>query len=310
MQLSHLFPSFEKLLHMRRKTIAVISWIAVGLLVPLVLLSLTVLVLRIGNFVPEGIDVIFLVPKELSYQAGDGTGVWTTDTQIELFAVSNQNSTGEVTARSDNGDKVIAPGTTGVYRFELKNPGNVALDCKCVLDATFASTAGNFALANFPFSVRLRDYNGNYVLGDENTWVNYSALTNTEHSLTLGKNAFATYDLEWKWDFEGDSDLLDTYFGTGAVQTDFVLTLNIATSAEVAAQAEGTGGISLGGKDPITGGHIDPIPFVILIGAIVAGMTAIVLIYMTHRKKLALGNLFMRLFSRKRRRNFPPKNDL
>ena len=290
-------------LRMRRRTVTAVTWIAVGVLLPLTILTLLVIVLRLGNFAIPGIDTIFIVPDEPSFSVGDGDGAWTTDTKIDLFSISQENGSGELTILSGDGDNIIAPGSTGMYRFELKNPGNVALHCDYLLGASF-NFSGENGFIRLPFSVRLRDMNGTYIIGSETEWVPYHQLSATEQTLTLGKNSYASYELEWRWDFEGNSDLIDTYYGTNAVKQDLVLTLSIATSAELAMKPDdlGVGDVLNPDEEPLTGGEFNPLPFVILGSAIVLCLTIIILIYISYRHKRGHFGVLYRISGGRRHR--------
>ena len=59
-----------------------------GILIILLVLSLLVTVgviaLKIGNTLPEGTDILFLVPKNPSYGTSDDQPEWTTDKKIDI----------------------------------------------------------------------------------------------------------------------------------------------------------------------------------------------------------------------------------
>ena len=289
--------------HMRRRAVTTFAWVTVCLLIPLIILSLIVVVLRLGNFAVLGVDTIFIVPDDPSFSITDTDGTWGTNNNIELFSISEKNGMGEVTVLSGEGDSIIAPGSTGLYRFELKNPGNVALDCDCLVGASFRFS-GNTENKEFPFSIRLRDNNGNYLLGSETEWLPYHQLTDDEHEITLGKNSYVAYELEWRWDFEGGDDDLDTYFGTSALNKDLILTLSIATNAQLAADpdAVGSGNVLDPTVEPVTGGNLDTTAFALLITAIVAIITVMIIAYISYRQKVKrIGSLYRLSLGRRRR---------
>ena len=98
-------------------------------------------------------------PKNPGFEAGDDKTVWGTNTQVEIFSVSYVNGEQIITVKSDNGDKVIAPGTENSYTFKLKNTGNVALDYTVEIDAYFTP-----ADITIPITGRLNRYDGKWVV--------------------------------------------------------------------------------------------------------------------------------------------------
>ena len=45
--------------------------------------------------------------------------IWGTETEVEIFKVSYEDGEGNITVKSDNGEKVVAPGTENSYTFKL-----------------------------------------------------------------------------------------------------------------------------------------------------------------------------------------------
>lgn len=93
--------------------------------------------------------------KNPDFEAGNDDNVWNTTTQVELLRVSYVNGEQVVTVKSENGDKVIAPGTENSYTFKLKNTGNVALDYTATLETKFSATN-----IEIPVTVRMNRYDG------------------------------------------------------------------------------------------------------------------------------------------------------
>lgn len=99
-------------------------------------------------------------PKNPGFEASDDQTVWSTDTRVEIFHISYVNGEQVVTVNSDNGEKVIAPGTENSYTFKLKNTGNVALDYTVEVDAYFTP-----ADISIPITGRLNRYDGVWIVG-------------------------------------------------------------------------------------------------------------------------------------------------
>ena len=95
---------------------------------PLTVITTAVVILRIGNFLPNEVDIFFLVPKEPEFTACDDKVVWENETDIEIFKSEYVNGHNEITVLSSDGNGIIAPGTENSYTFNLKNNGNIAID--------------------------------------------------------------------------------------------------------------------------------------------------------------------------------------
>lgn len=269
------------------KKLNVIIWVCVVILILLALVTTTVVTLRIGNFLPNEWDVIFLVPKQPSFEASDDKVVWTTDTQVDIFKAEYKNEKGDVTVLSGSGDSVFAPGSTVSYDFKLQNNGNMALDYNMLLDFGFLKEGTDFGLENSPMLVRMyKNDDGAYIIGGEDNWIPVSELDNYEDVGTLGINSYSAYTLELKWLFESGNDENDTWLGNLADGESVIFTLGITTNAELNEDPEAEGGIvdENGGVTQI-GGQIDTWPFIILLILLI--LTALGLIFgvFTKRKK-------------------------
>lgn len=165
--------------------------------------------------------------KKSAFEASDEQKVWSTDTKVEIFRVSYVNGEQVITVNSDNGDKLIAPGTENSYTFKLKNNGDVALDYTVKVDAYF--TPGDIEI---PITGRINRYDSKWIAGNEEKYVNISALNAAEDKATLGAGKYTYYTLDWIWPFESGNDELDTMLGNLAVGQDLVFTVVITTEAE------------------------------------------------------------------------------
>ena len=193
-----------------------------------------------ARFVP---DARFLTsPVMLHMQPGmevsDENTVWQGETKVEIFRMSYDNESGEVTVRSSRGDKVLAPGTGNVYEFALKNTDKLALDFTVSMEAYFSDPA----LA-IPVDVRVSDYAGNYLAGSADAMVDVLELNEVEQSSNINPGYVYPYTLEWEWPFESGDDAYDTMLGNMAVEEDLSLTIVIKTSASYAEDPKKPGGI-------------------------------------------------------------------
>ena len=161
-----------------------------------------------------------------SIQIADDKTVWDTNTKIELFKISYENGEQVITVKSDDGDKVIAPGTENTYTFKLKNTGDVALDYKVEIEA-YCTPAD----ITIPITGRICRYDGSWVVGGKESYVSAAELNKASDSATIGAGKFTYYTLDWLWPFESGDDELDTLLGSMAKDQDLSFTIVIKTTA-------------------------------------------------------------------------------
>lgn len=165
---------------------------------------------------------VALVP---GFEVYDENTLWGTETEIEIFKISYANGENVVTVHSDDSDKLLAPGTENEYTFWLKNTGNITAHYTMETEAYFSNS--EYAI---PVEVRMKDYSGNYLLGDDVSWDEVLRLNEISDTASLGPNSYASYTLEWQWPFESD-DEYDTLLGNLALEEDLTLTIVIRTIA-------------------------------------------------------------------------------
>ena len=219
------------------------AWIWIMLLVNIVLLLLLMLLgiiaLKVGNYLPEGTDIIFIVGKDPSVDEED---VWESGKEVTIFKTNYVNGEGETTVVSQDGTKLIAPGTQSTYKFTMYNNGNMAVVYETDLD--FVLTIGDEIQSEgvFPLKARLSTENGYYLIGDETEWVNVADATLSKHVSVLGARSYETFVLELLWEFDGGNDALDTMYGDASAEKGVKLTLGINTYAEEHIDPTATGG--------------------------------------------------------------------
>ena len=210
-----------------------------------------------------------LLTARPGFRVYDETTVWASQTDIEIFQISYENGSGQVTVNSQQGDKVLAPGTENTYRFTLENTGNVALDYELTMEAYFSHTD-----TPIPIRARVVDWQGNYLAGSETEKADVLELNSVRQTGTLSGRYVAPYTLEWEWPFE-QNDAYDTMLGNLAVEEDITLTVVIRTVASCNPDPDAPGG------NPQTG---DDTPIGLLVG-IMAGSAAALVILLLLRKK-------------------------
>ena len=117
------------------------QWVWIMLMVNIVfillLMTLGIIALRVGNYLPENTDILFIVGKNPSVDVGDAEHKrWESSKNVNIFRSSYSDGNGEPVVVSQDGTKVIAPGVTTVYRFSMYNNGNMAVVYETDLDFT------------------------------------------------------------------------------------------------------------------------------------------------------------------------------
>lgn len=168
------------------------------------------------------------------FRVADDNTVWNGNTQVEIFRVAYENGENQITVRSNEGDKVIAPGTENSYSFALENTADGPVEYSMTMKAYFSHE-------DYPIPVEVkvsRDTDKQYLLGSQTQFQDVLALNGVSDQGTLSRGNVMPYTISWQWPFEGD-DAYDTLLGTLAVEEDLTLTIVIETTASYAPGAEG-----------------------------------------------------------------------
>lgn len=171
------------------------------------------------------IEEVVNVPLDPEITVHDDVRTWETETKVDIFKIAYENGEALVTV-DGMGDKVIAPGTGNEYTFYLKNTGNVMLDYTLEIEAFFTPDT-----QPIPVEVRLKGYDGTYLLGAEDSWADVLELNQVKDEASISVNRYAYYTLEWQWPYESGDDTYDTLLGNLAVDEDLTLTIVIKTVA-------------------------------------------------------------------------------
>lgn len=171
------------------------------------------------------------------FETRDKTTVWKGRTDIDIFRFTYKNGSGQVTAASGNGEKIIAPGTSGTYSFALENTGKNGVIYEMTMEAYFSD-----GTHTIPVLARVRDGDGKYLAGSAKAAVDVLELNKVSDSGWLYPSYVMPYTLEWEWPFETD-DEYDTLLGDLAKDADITLTIVIHTSAYYSLETGETNGI-------------------------------------------------------------------
>ncbi len=163
--------------------------------------------------------------KKAAFTVRDGKQVWSTQTKVDIFQAEYKNAEGETTVQSEDGSKVIAPGSEGSYTFQLKNSGAYKADYKVWVEATLSDPA-----MNQPIQSRMSG-RGQWLLGGSQGWKQALDLNGVSQSGTLAAGKSADYTIYWQWPYEQGIDETDTSLGDQAVDRDLQYTITIHTMA-------------------------------------------------------------------------------
>ena len=142
--------------------------------------------------------------------------------KLELFSIAYSNAAGEITVEGMNGQKVVAPGTTVDYDVRLKNQDDV------IIDFVMAPNVEYFTSDAIPVQFKVMDTFGNYILGDEDTWVSAEEMNLLSHKGSIHPGEVYTYHVSWQWFFEDGADEYDTFLGNAE---DAGLTVGLTTQS-------------------------------------------------------------------------------
>lgn len=161
------------------------------------------------------------------FRVTDENIVWKGNTRVEIFRASYANGESQITVKSSDGDKLIAPGTENSYTFALENTADGPVEYAISMKAYFSSE--DYII---PVEAKVtRDTDKKYLLGSAVSYDDVLELNKVSDSGTLKKGYVMPYTLSWKWPFEGD-DAYDTLLGN--LEEDLTLTIVIETYAEYA----------------------------------------------------------------------------
>ena len=193
--------------------------------------------------------------------------------EIQVF-YAEYGKDGEITVKSDFGDKVVAPGTENSYNLYVRNVGKVPISY--ILEAESRITVDvNGQQTEIPIEASFYTPHGSYLLGGEESLENLGKLDGVKDSSGLSPEHQAKYTLCWSWPFDGD-DEFDTLLGNLAAE-DEELTVKVAFNVTAAYNP------NAGGGSPITGGSSNIGLWVALF--VISTFTLIILLFLRKREQ-------------------------
>lgn len=231
--------------------------VAIIVLCVLLLLSMGYLVVRLAVSLPHTDDTFVIKDEFDTVEVGDDEAIWSEDSEVTIFRTSEVDENGDIIVESNNGEKIIAPGMEGNYRFEIKNLGKFAVDTTTIVSAKL--TVNDEVFENAPIEVRFTNYKGESVT--EGGWINVNNLTEFYDELTIAKRSYIYFNLDWRWIYEGNNDELDTLLGDLSACNDVKFTVSIVASATRCGDKDADGGIPIG-EVSLDNGLLNIAPFI------------------------------------------------
>ena len=193
--------------------------------------------------------------------------------EIQVF-YAEYGKDGEITVKSDFGDKVVAPGTENSYNLYVRNVGKVPISY--ILEAESRITVDvNGQQTEIPIEASFYTPRSSYLLGGEDSLENLGKLDGVKDSSGLSPEHQAKYTLCWSWPFDGD-DEFDTLLGNLAAEGE-ELTVKVAFNVTAAYNP------NAGGGSPITGGASNIGLWVALF--VISTFTLIILLFLRKREQ-------------------------
>ena len=180
-------------------------------------------------------------PKPEAEIVGGKGGIY--HKEIQIFHAEYDNN-GELTVKSDFGDKVVAPGTENSYDIYVRNVGKDPISY--ILEAQSRITVEvNGEQTEIPIEASFYTPRDSYLLGGDDSLENLGKLDGVTDNGGLSPRNQSKYTLTWGWPFDGD-DEFDTLLGNLAAEGE-ELTVSVAFNVTASYDPNAAGGM------PITG---------------------------------------------------------
>ena len=211
----------------KKKTLAKVTklfWIALGILIFLLILSIVVLSARMYKYAKLAEDgrIINISADSVEH--------------FDIFSAEYRNNTGDIIVKSNNGDPVIAPGTGTEYTIRIRNEDDVAVDY------TFKPKVEYIGDAKLPIEIRLISPEEYYLIGSAKEWGTFDDFNKLELTSTLPKGEVDEYEFQWRWVFERGEDAADTALGN-APSGSVGISVGMELHSEANLSAEANGGL-------------------------------------------------------------------
>ncbi len=178
-------------------------FIIIIVLLILILLASCLLGYKLGKIGYSSINTSETMESDIDLiRITDKDGVTWKNNELQVFKNVNYN-----------GEKIIAPHSSGIYKFYVKNEteNNIAYNIRLVDEMSH--------FVNMKYKLKIDNV---YICGNTSNYVKIDKM-NIEN-IVLMKNSTTLYSLEWCWE---DNDKLDTYIGGLKTDEYYTLRFNI-----------------------------------------------------------------------------------
>lgn len=229
-------------------------------------------------------------PDSPYFHAEDDKQVWNTETSVDIFQKSYSGQDGNVTVKSGDSEKVIAPGTDGSYTFTLKNTGKKGADYKVWIETSISS-----GLRKASLQTRLTGKDG-WLLGGSDSWTPLAELDGAAEESHLEAGKSAAYTISWQWPYEQEEDALDTSLGnlTGDQNLTCMVTIHTVATGDTGRHHSGTS------EEENDAGTIAKNP--LLLGSVQTGDENHLILWLDIAAAAAAGAILFLVFRRKERK--------
>ncbi|MGG5317302.1 LPXTG cell wall anchor domain-containing protein [Enterococcus sp. AZ072] len=144
-------------------------------------------------------------------------------TSTNIFTTIIVDTAAKTTA---DGEKLIAPGTSGEYSFTIHNTYEHPID--------YTVIGKDQNIDELPLDFKLRVANGPWITEGSDRWNLWSNTFPLSYTRKLESGMSETINLQWQWPFERSRDLGDTNYGEIAKTRELIyqLTLNVLVETD------------------------------------------------------------------------------
>ena len=103
--------------------------------------------------------------------------------------------------------------------------------------------------------------------------------------LTIGRNSYVFYDIDWRWAYESGNDELDTILGNLSTDSVVELKVKIMSTATQSENYDAEGGLKSGDDVPRVGGSLVPVPYIVLNLIILIILAILITLEISKRKQ-------------------------
>lgn len=156
----------------------------------------------------------------------------------------------EVASPTFKGEKLLAPGTKGIYEFRIYNKSNHQI--------LFRLLGSDENKSNVPLNFKIKIDSNEWIKGTKNEWEYCEESFPINYQKKLEQDEYSAVEIQWEWPFERGLDLEDSKFGNSSVKNDLEYEIGLKVIVEIDENEKKSSNNKDGYKNlPKTGGHSD-----------------------------------------------------